>query len=123
MDEIEDVALPEAATAAEHEIDGSAHVHGYGKDLHALQNRLRRVEGQVRGIERMVEEDAYCIDVLTQISAVKSGLDRVAMLLLEDHLGHCVTGAVERAKVSESSDELEAKLAEATTAIARLIKA
>lgn len=93
--------------------------HGYTKDRQSLHNRLRRIEGQVRGIDRMIDEDAYCIDIITQVSAVKSALDRVAMLLLEDHLGHCVAGAVN----SADERELDAKIAEATEAIARLIKA
>lgn len=101
---------------AAHEATGH---HGYAKDRQPLHNRLRRIEGQVRGIDRMIDEDAYCIDVITQVSAVKSALDRVAMLLLEDHLGHCVAGAVH----SSDEHELEAKIAEATEAIARLIKA
>ena len=94
------------------------HTHGYAGDVRALQNRLRRVEGQVRGIQRMIDEDTYCIDVLTQVSAVKSALDRVAMLLLEDHLRHCVMGAVG----SGSEHELSDKIAEAAGAIERLVK-
>lgn len=77
---------------------------GYGKDREALLKRLNRIEGQVRGISRMVSEDAYCIDVLTQIAAVKSAVDQVGLLLLEDHIKHCVTDSVragEDAKVEE----------------------
>jgi DNA-binding FrmR family transcriptional regulator len=66
---------------------------GYHADLHALVNRLRRIEGQVRGLQRMVEAEAYCIDILTQVSAVTKALQNVAVSLLDDHLRHCVTDA------------------------------
>lgn len=101
--------------------DATGH-HGYAGDAVALQNRLRRIEGQVRGLQRMVDEDSYCIDVVTQVSAVKSALDRVAMLLLQDHLAHCVAGAVEASVESGDSSEVDAKIAEATRAIERLVK-
>ena len=65
-------------------------MHGYAKDKEALVKRLHRIEGQVRGIERMVEEDRYCIDILTQIAAVKTALEQVGAKLLEDHVTHCV---------------------------------
>lgn len=77
---------------------------GYGKDREALLKRLSRIEGQVRGISRMVAQDAYCIDILTQIAAIKSAVDQVGLLLLEDHIKHCVTESVqagEHAKVDE----------------------
>jgi DNA-binding FrmR family transcriptional regulator len=64
--------------------------HGYSAERDRLLTRLRRVEGQVRGVERMVEEDRYCIDVITQISAIQAALDKVALGLLEDHTRHCV---------------------------------
>jgi DNA-binding FrmR family transcriptional regulator len=70
------------------------HTHGYAQDKEALVNRLHRIEGQVRGIERMVQDDRYCIDVLTQISAVTTALDAVALQLLEDHVNHCVADAL-----------------------------
>ena len=79
--------------------------------------RLRLVEGQVRGLQRMVEEDQYCIDVLTQITAVRKALDAVAIDLLEDHLNHCV---VDAAKQDRKSGEL--KVEEATLAISRLLR-
>ena len=85
---------------------------GYGKDKAALQARLRRIEGQVRGLQRMVDEDRYCIDILTQVNSIKAAIDRVALLLLEDHVGHCVADALR-------AGEGEAKLAELTTAISR----
>jgi DNA-binding FrmR family transcriptional regulator len=68
--------------------------HGYAADKDALIRRLHRIEGQVRGIERMVEEDRYCIDVLTQISAVTTALESVAFVILDDHVNHCVAGAL-----------------------------
>lgn len=88
----------------------SAHKDDYAK-------RLRRIEGQVRGIARMIEEDKYCIDVLTQISAANSALRSVALNLLDEHLNHCVTRAVE-----EGGNDADAKLAEASAAIARLVR-
>ncbi|HET7467357.1 MAG TPA: metal-sensitive transcriptional regulator [Candidatus Dormibacteraeota bacterium] len=67
---------------------------GYTKDKKRIQSRLRRIEGQVRGIEKMVEEDRYCIDVLTQVNATKAALESVALQLLADHTEHCVTEAI-----------------------------
>jgi len=80
---------------------------GYTATKDQLLNRLRRVEGQVRGVERMVEEDRYCIDVLTQISAIQAALDKVALGLLDDHAQHCVMGA-EGEEQREKTDELMA---------------
>jgi CsoR family transcriptional regulator, copper-sensing transcriptional repressor len=68
--------------------------HGYAQDKEALVKRLHRIEGQVRGIERMVDEDRYCIDILTQISAVTTALESLAFRILDDHVGHCVSGAL-----------------------------
>jgi DNA-binding FrmR family transcriptional regulator len=90
---------------------------GYEMNKKDLQDRLRRIEGQIRGLQRMVDDDKYCIDILTQISAVNSALQSVALGLLDEHLGHCVTHAV-----AEGGDEAERKLAEASAAIARLVK-
>jgi DNA-binding FrmR family transcriptional regulator len=90
---------------------------GYEMHKDAVQRRLRRIEGQVRGIQRMVDEDTYCIDVLTQISAVNRALQSVAVGLMHDHLGHCVTDAVRSGEA-----EGEAKVNEATAAIERLLK-
>lgn len=78
---------------------------GYTATKDQLKSRLRRVEGQVRGIERMVDEDRYCIDVLTQIGAVQAALDKVALGLLDDHARHCVIGA-EQSKQEDRADEL-----------------
>jgi CsoR family transcriptional regulator, copper-sensing transcriptional repressor len=88
---------------------------GYSADKAALLARLRRIEGQVRGVHRMVEEDTYCIDVITQISAATRALQAVAMGLLEDHIGHCV---VEAARDGDPS----AKVKEAADAIGRLVR-
>lgn len=86
--------------------------------------RLRRIEGQVRGLQHMVESDTYCIDVLTQVSAVKSALQSVSVGLVEDHLGHCVQEAVSyAAHDGERGEELaREKVAEASTAITRLLR-
>ena len=86
-------------------IDGTP---GYLADKDALLRRLSRIEGQVRGVRGMVEDEAYCIDVLTQLAAVTSALDGVALRLLEDHTTHCVRGAVERggAEADEKLDEV-----------------
>ena len=80
-------------------------VRGYTADKDALLKRLRRIEGQVRGVQTMVEEDRYCIDVVTQITAIESALDKVALELLEDHANHCVIGG-EPAKQDERTEEL-----------------
>ena len=92
-------------------------MRGYTQDKDAYLKRLRRIEGQVRGLQRMVDEDVYCIDVLTQVSAVTRALQAVAIGLLEDHLGHCVTQAVE-----QGGPEAEAKVKEAAEAVARLVR-
>lgn len=89
---------------------------GYADDKDKVRARLRRIEGQVRGLQRMVDDDTYCIDVLTQISAVSRALESVAMSLLDDHLHHCVSHAI---ATGEDADE---KLDEATAAIRRLVR-
>ena len=90
---------------------------GYSQDKESVGRRLRRIEGQVRGIQRMVDEDAYCIDVLTQISAATRALESVALQLLGDHLGHCVAEAI-----TKGGPEADAKVREAREAIARLVR-
>jgi DNA-binding FrmR family transcriptional regulator len=92
-------------------------LRGYTDDKDAVLKRLRRIEGQVRGLQRMVDEDTYCIDILTQLSAVTKALQAVALELLDGHLGHCV-----RQAVTAGGAEADAKLAEATAAIARLVR-
>lgn len=81
---------------------------GYTASKEQLQKRLARVEGQVRGISRMVEEDRYCIDVLTQISAIQAALDKVALGLLDGHVRHCVVEGAHDGKSEEMSDEMMA---------------
>lgn len=88
---------------------------GYTKEREAVLARLRRIEGQVRGLQRMVDEDRYCIDVLTQVSAVKAGLESMALLLLSEHVGHCVTDAI---RAGEGSDKVQ----ELNEAIERLVR-
>jgi CsoR family transcriptional regulator, copper-sensing transcriptional repressor len=78
-------------------------VYGYASDKHALIKRLHRIEGQVRGVEKMVEEDRYCIDILTQIAAVNTALEAVAFKILDEHVRHCVAGAL------ASGDEIDAQ--------------
>jgi len=90
---------------------------GYTADKVAYQNRLKRIEGQVRGIQAMIDDDRYCIDVLTQISATTKALQAVALGLLDEHLGHCVRAAIEA-----GGPEGDAKVAEATAAIHRLVR-
>lgn len=90
---------------------------GYTMNKNDYRNRLRRIEGQVRGLERMIDEDQYCIDVLTQIASVTRALQGVAMGLLDEHVRHCVADAVKTGP--ESGDE---KISEAIQAIERLVK-
>ncbi|MEV0898151.1 metal-sensitive transcriptional regulator [Actinoplanes sp. NPDC049802] len=91
--------------------------HGYIKDKDDYLKRLRRVEGQIRGLQRMVGDDVYCIDILTQVSAATKALETVALGLLDDHLAHCVVDAAR-----EGGPDAEAKLKEASDAIARLVR-
>jgi len=93
-------------------------MHGYTENKDAVLKRLRRIEGQVRGLQRMVDEDSYCVDVLTQISAVNRALQAVALELLDDHLSHCVAEAL-----AKGGADAEGKVAEASAAIARLVRA
>jgi CsoR family transcriptional regulator, copper-sensing transcriptional repressor len=92
-------------------------VYGYADNKDNYLQRLRRIEGQVRGLQRMVGEDQYCIDILTQVSAVTKALQAVAIGLLEDHLGHCVAEAI-----AAGDDSGSAKIAEASQAVARLVR-
>jgi DNA-binding FrmR family transcriptional regulator len=90
-------------------------VAGYAKDRQRVQDRLRRIEGQVRGLQKMVDDDRYCIDVLTQVSAVKAALENVGLLLLADHTEHCVTQAIQAGDGAEKVRELNG-------AVARLVR-
>ena len=92
-------------------------MNGYAGDKDAYLKRMRRIEGQVRGIAKMIEDDKYCIDVLTQVSAATKALEAVALGLLDEHLRHCVAQAV-----SDGGQIADQKVAEASAAIARLVK-
>ena len=101
-----------------HATGHEASAYWYHGDKAALQRRLRRIEGQIRGIQRMVDDDEYCIDILTQISASTKGLQAVALNLLEGHIAHCVA----EAQTMGDPAEAEAKVKEATDAVARLLR-
>ena len=95
--------------------DSATHGYAAQKDNHL--KRLRRIEGQVRGLQRMVEEDKYCIDILTQVSAATRALQSFSLELLDEHLSHCVVEAAQR-----GGSEAEEKVREASEAIARLVR-
>jgi DNA-binding FrmR family transcriptional regulator len=97
--------------------DAESGVYGYTPNKEDYLRRLRRIEGQVRGLQRMVDEDKYCIDILTQVSAATRALQSVALGLMEDHLGHCVTEAA-----AEGGETAAAKVREASEAIGRLVR-
>jgi DNA-binding FrmR family transcriptional regulator len=92
--------------------------HGYITDKDVSLKRLRRIEGQIRGLQRMVDDETYCIDILTQVSAATKALQTVALGLLDDHLAHCVVDAAR-----DGRPDADAKLKEASDAIARLVRA
>ncbi|MGF9662430.1 metal-sensitive transcriptional regulator [Arthrobacter crystallopoietes] len=96
--------------------------HAYTTDKAAYQRRLKRIEGQVRGIARMVDEDKYCIDILTQVAAVNKALHAVSIGLLEDHISHCVVGAAKESEASADPAIVQEKVKEATDAIGRLLR-
>jgi DNA-binding FrmR family transcriptional regulator len=93
------------------------HLHGYSDDKASHLKRLRRIEGQVRGLQRMVEEDKYCIDILTQVSAATKALQSFSLELLDEHLSHCVVEAAQK-----GGPEAQEKVREASDAIARLVR-
>lgn len=109
------MSAPEAAAHGDHGTHGDP---GYQGSKAAYLRRLKLIEGQVRGIGRMVEEDTYCIDVLTQVSAATKALQSVALGLVDDHIHHCVHDAAE----SGDSEELDRKMAEIMAAVKRLMK-
>ena len=98
-------------------MDDHSSSHGYIQNKTDYLTRLRRIEGQARGLQRMVEEEQYCIDILTQVSAMTKALQSVSLGLLDEHLSHCVVDAV-----AAGGDEADAKLKEASAAIARLVR-
>ena len=91
-----------------------------GKHDHAM--RLRRIEGQIRGLQRMVDEDKYCIDILTQVAAVTKALHAVSLGLVEEHIGHCVVGAASEPDAKLRAEAIDFKVKEATDAIGRLLR-
>jgi DNA-binding FrmR family transcriptional regulator len=99
------------------DVDLTSASHGYLSNKDDYLKRLRRIEGQARGLQRMVEQEQYCIDILTQVSAVTKALQSVALGLLDEHLSHCVVQAA-----SEGGPEADAKVQEASQAIARLVR-
>lgn len=94
-------------------------MHGYTLNKQQYVTRLRRIEGQVRGLERMIEEDTYCIDVLQQIAAVQGALQKVSLGLISEHLSHCVAGAAG----GDDDEHAQAMVDEAVAAVARLVRA
>ncbi|WP_202547179.1 metal-sensitive transcriptional regulator [Streptomyces sp. SID2119] len=113
-------AAPTAAVpvgAEEIVTDHDLGIHGYHHQKDEHLKRLRRIEGQIRGLQRMVDEDVYCIDILTQVSASTKALQSFALQLLEEHLRHCVADAAVK-----GGEEIDAKVEEATKAIARLLR-
>jgi DNA-binding FrmR family transcriptional regulator len=109
----EAVAVPVADSAPD---------HGYTGNKEAYLRRLKRIEGQVRGIARMVDEDKYCIDILTQVSAVTKALHAVSLGLVEEHIGHCVVGAASEPDPAARAEAIDAKVKEAADAIGRLLR-
>ncbi|MET7293432.1 metal-sensitive transcriptional regulator [Streptomyces griseoloalbus] len=107
----------DVADATEIVTDHDRGIHGYHKQKQEHLKRLRRIEGQIRGLQRMVDEDVYCIDILTQVSASTKALQSFALQLLEEHLRHCVADAAVK-----GGDEIDAKVKEATQAIARMLR-
>ncbi|MET3810509.1 metal-sensitive transcriptional regulator [Arthrobacter sp. UYEF3] len=96
--------------------------HGYSANKDAYLKRLKRIEGQVRGIARMVDEDKYCIDILTQVAAVTKALHAVSLGLVEEHIGHCVVGAAAEPDPERRAEAIDFKVKEATDAIGRLLR-
>ena len=115
------------APAEESSLQGNAAkehtgAHGYATDKDAYLKRLRRIEGQVRGIARMVEDDKYCIDILTQVAAINKALHAVSLGLVQDHMSHCIVDAAREADATGNPDLVQAKVQEATDAIGRLLR-
>ncbi len=96
--------------------------HGYSANKDAYLKRLKRIEGQVRGIARMVDEDKYCIDILTQVAAATKALHAVSLGLVEEHIGHCVMGAAAEPDPERRAEAIDFKVKEATDAIGRLLR-
>lgn len=105
------------AAAAVPFVDKHDEAHGYNSNKEEYLRRLKRIEGQARGLQGMVQDEKYCIDILTQVSAITRALESVALGLLNDHMSHCVVEAA-----AAGGDEAKAKLKEASDAIARLVR-
>lgn len=119
-DSVADSAQPHdlsGQTAGEECESCATHHHGYIKEKDAFLKRMRRIEGQARGITKMIEDEKYCIDILTQISAMTKALEAVGLGLLDDHLKHCVLDAAKA-----GGDEADAKMKEASDAIKRMVR-
>ncbi len=97
--------------------EGATHGYIKARDKELLQNRLKRIEGQVRGLQRMVDEEAYCVDILTQIGSVVSASEKVATILLKDHVEHCVRESIEK-----GGQEADEKIEELTAAVERFLR-
>ncbi len=97
--------------------EGTTHGYIRAKDKELLEKRLKRIEGQVRGVQRMVDEEAYCVDILTQIASVVSALEKVGTILLKDHVEHCVRESIEKGGL-----EADEKIEELTTAVERFLR-
>src|SRR3954466_12208737 len=106
----------EAKQENEQATPGTTHGYIKAKDKEKIQNRLRRIEGQVRGVQRMVDEESYCVDILTQLSSIVSASAKVALMLLKDHVEHCVRESIEKGK---GADE---KIEELTSAVERFLR-
>lgn len=106
----------DASAAQTEKVEGGKHGYIKADDKDKLQNRLKRIEGQVRGLQRMVDEEAYCIDILTQISSSVSALEKVGTLVLQDHVEHCVRHSI------ENREDADQKLKELTAAIERFLR-
>jgi DNA-binding FrmR family transcriptional regulator len=115
---MEAVGTNEPATGTAGSPVGGPQGYTKAKDNEKLKNRLRRIEGQVRGLQRMVEEESYCVDVLTQVASVVSALEKVGMLVLKDHVEHCVRESIE----SGDRQRADEKVAELTAAVERFLR-
>lgn len=119
---VEAMESPQATVHGHAAAAESAPQHGYTANKDAYLRRLKRIEGQVRGIARMVDEDKYCIDILTQVSAVTKALHAVSLGLVEEHIGHCVVGAAAEPDPDLRAEAIDVKVKEAAEAIGRLLR-
>jgi CsoR family transcriptional regulator, copper-sensing transcriptional repressor len=122
MSTVDPSTTPAGAAPASEASEEPHAQHGYTSNKDAYLRRLKRIEGQVRGIARMVDEDKYCIDILTQVAAVNKALHAVSLGLLEEHIAHCVVGAASEPDPEARAEAVHAKVKEATDAIGRLLR-